>query len=279
MTLRIGWFTTGAGPGSQRWRMFFAVLDDIRGGSLAAEIAFVFSNRDRGEDEGTDAFLDLVESSGVPLITHSSRAFRRACGGVLSKPGQPLPPWRIDYDREVADLIDTRAFDVGLLAGYMLIFTPEMSRRHPFLNLHPAAPDGPVGTWQEVIRELIATHAERSGVMVHLATEQLDRGPVVASCSYSLRGAPFDALWAGDGSQPPDDSPLFAAIRAHGAAREVPLIIQTLRSFASQRVALADGRVVDSDGAVLVNGLDLTAEVDALIGERSGEGSGGPVSG
>lgn len=266
MTLRIGWFSTGAGPGSQRWRMFNAVLDEIQAGRLDAEIAFVFSNRERGENEGTDAFLDLVESHDVAVVTKSSRAFRRARGGELSKHGQPLPAWRNDYDRAVADLISSHRFDVAMLAGYMLIFTPEMSRRHPFLNLHPAEPGGPVGTWQEVIHQLVETNASRSGVMVHLATEELDRGPVVAYCTFSLRGSAFDRLRADAGSRAlGDDDPLFLAIRKHGAAREVPLIVATLRALADARLAVAGDRIVDREGRELSQGLDLTTEVDASV--------------
>lgn len=266
MTLRIGWFTTGAGPGSQRWRMFNAVLDAIRLGQLDAKISFVFCNRERGEDEGTDTFFDLVESHDVTLVTMSSRAFRRARGGELSMHGQPLPAWRADYDRAVAGLIEPHDFDVAMLAGYMLIFTPEVSRRHPFLNLHPAEPGGPVGTWQGVIRELIETDASRSGVMVHLATEELDRGPVVASCTFSLRGAAFDQLRADAGSRALGDAdPLFRAIRKHGAAREVPLIVATLRALADARLALDGDRIVDREGRELSHGLDLTAEVEASV--------------
>ena len=267
MTLRIGWFSTGAGPGSQRWRMYSAVMDAIRSGSLDAEISFVFCNRERGENEGTDAFLDLVEAQHVPLVKLSSRAFRRARGGELSKHGQPLPAWRIEYDRAVATLIELIAFDVGLLAGYMLIFTPEMSRRHPFLNLHPAEPGGPVGTWQEVIAQLIETDAARSGVMVHVATEELDRGPVATYCTFSLRGgARLNALRNDSASRAlGEDDPLFLAIRAQGAAREVPLVVETLRAFAAGRIALNDGTIVDDEGRQLSRGLDLTAEVDATL--------------
>ena len=266
MTLRIGWLTTGAGPGSQRWRMFNAVHDAIRSGQLDAEMAYVFCNRERGEDEGTDTLLDLVQSHKVPLVTLSSRAFRRANGGELSKHGQPLPAWRVGYDRAVAELIAAHQFDIGMLAGYMLIFTPEMSRRHPFLNLHPAEPGGPVGTWQEVIRQLIDTNASRSGVMVHLATEELDRGPVAAYCTFLLRGGAFDRLWADGGSRAlGDDDALFHAIRTQGAAREVPLIVATLGALADARLALAGGRIVNHEGRELAQGLDLTAEVEASV--------------
>ena len=268
MTLRIGWFSSGRGEGSRK--LLIAAAEAIRGGELDCEIAFVFCNRERGEHEATDGFLDLAASYSIPCLTLSSRRFRRECGGELSKPGQPLPVWRTDYDRQVAELIAQRPFDICLLAGYMLIFTPEMAGRYPFLNLHPAAPDGPTGTWQDVIWQLIDERAQRSGVMIHLATEELDKGPPVTSCGYSLRGPAFDELWKeiGDSTSAElreregETLPLFREIRRHGAAREWPLVIATLRAVAEGQVVIEDQRVVDAQGGTLEGSLDLSAEVD-----------------
>ncbi len=273
MTLRIGWFSTGAGEGSQRWQLFRTAVEEMRGGRLDAEIAFVFCNRDRGEDPGTDSFLDLVESSGIRYLTLSSRRFRREHGGKRSAKGEPLPAWRIEYDRAVGDLVAPYAFDIGMLAGYMLILTPEMAGRFPFLNLHPAEPGGPAGTWQDVVWQLIDRRAERSGVMLHLATDALDEGPVVAYCTYSLRGPDFDPLWRSiDGRSASDvqaregeANPLFAAIRRHGAARETPLVIAALRALADARLRLERGRLLDEQGNAVTNGLDLTGDIDATV--------------
>ena len=46
MTLRLGWFTAGRGPGSRG--MFERALAAIDDGSLDAQIAFVFMQRERG---------------------------------------------------------------------------------------------------------------------------------------------------------------------------------------------------------------------------------------
>ncbi len=281
MTLRIGWFSTGGGEGSQRQRLLTATAETIQRGEMDAEIAFVFCNRARGEYEATDSFLDLVDSHGIPTITLSSRQFRRDRSGALSQRGEPLPPWRAEYDNAVAKLIADRPFDVGVLVGYMLIFTPEMAARYPFLNLHPAEPGGPVGTWQQVIWELIDKRAEGSGVMIHLATDELDRGPVVSYCTYPLHGDAFGAMWEDLGSETAADlqeaigegHPLFREIRRQGAARELPLMIATLQALARGRVRV-DGRgVVDSDGkrlaTGLATGLDLTPEVGDAVTKTS----------
>ena len=271
MTLRIGWFSTGRGQTSRR--LLTAAVDAIRAGTLDAQIVFVFCNRERGEHEPSDGFLDLVASYGIPCLTLSSRRFRKESGGQLSEAGRPLPAWRVDYDRAVGDLIESYEFDVGMLAGYMLIFTGEMTHRHGFLNLHPAEPGGPTGTWQEVVWQLIDTGAERSGVMVHLATEELDRGPPVSFCTFAIRGPAFDALWEAIGdrtaaelqAQEGEDAPLFREIRRHGVERELPLVVGTLLALANGRVRLEGARVLDASGRELQGGLDLTAEIDAAV--------------
>ena len=132
-------------------------------------------------------------------------------------------------------------FDLGVLAGYMLIFGPAFVSRHALLNLHPALPDGPAGTWREVIRHLIRSRAAESGVMLHLAIPEVDMGPVVAYCRYALHGATLDDAWArfGVDAALDDDaieaSELFAAIRHTGMVRESPLLLATLAEFAAGR--------------------------------------------
>ena len=229
--LKIGWFSTGRGPGSRGLLEF--VQGHIREGKLDARIQYVFSNREPGEAEGSDEFFQLVRGYEIPLVTLSSAGFRRSRGGRWAG-------LRTDFDRQVINLIKDYSVDVCVLAGYMLILGGEMCRRYPFLNLHPALPDGPVGTWQEVIWELIETRAARTGAMVHLATEQVDRGPVLSYCTVPLRGGPFDALWeeAGAADLPEarkeqgEEFPLFREIRAAGYAREPYLILETLRAVA-----------------------------------------------
>lgn len=270
MTLRLGWFTTARGPGSRG--MFEAVIEAHASGQLpSVEFAFVFCNRDRGEDPVTDALLDRVETLSIPLVTRSSVGYRKRVGGPRSRSGEPLPAWRSEYDREVEAALQDRPFDLGVLAGYMLIFEREFSLRHPLLNLHPALPGGPAGTWREVIRHLIRGRATESGIMLHLAVPEVDAGPVVAFCRYPLSGPAFDAEWAAldasidaldDGAV--EASPLFAAIRAAGVLRESPLLVATLNAFADGRLTARDGTILDASGNPAV-AADLTSEVEAIV--------------
>jgi folate-dependent phosphoribosylglycinamide formyltransferase PurN len=262
--LRIAWFTTARGPGSRS--LFTYVADRIRSGDLEAEITAVVSNRERGEAEATDAFFDLVGDHGLPLVTLSSVRFRREHGGKLSKPGEPLPEWRRDYDQAVAGLLRSFDFDIGVLAGYMLITTVELCDRYPLLNLHPAAPNGPEGVWQDVIKQLIREGAVESGVQIQRATPDVDRGPLVSYCTYSIRGEGIDHLWVAAGSPPAtvgEESPLFQEIRQRGMIREAPLMAETLRA------------VSDKGVAAVVTGphpaqLDLTAAVKRAITRATG---------
>jgi len=278
LTISIGWFSTGRDDAALD--LLTAAMEAIQRGELDARIAFVFCNRERGEHEPTDVFLDLVESYGIPLITLSSRAFRRARGGALSKPGEPLPTWRHEYDSRVAELVSGYPFDIGVLAGYMLIFTEEVCERYPILNLHPAEPGGPAGTWQQVIWELMEQRAQRSGAMLHLATPRLDEGPPVTYCLFSLRGPAFDSLWQEIGERSSEEvretegeeNRLFKEIRRHGAARELPLVVATLRAFAEGRVRIEGGRVFAGEREVR-GGYDLTPEIDAAVAPLlSGQG-------
>lgn len=271
--LRIGWFSTGRGPGSRA--LLTAAVEAIRRGELPAEISYVFCNRDRGQDPNTDQFLDLAVGYGLRVITLSDRAFRRRVGGAVARAGEPLPAWRGDYDREMLALTDPYPVDVCMLAGYMLILWPDTTRARPFLNLHPAAPGGPKGVWQEVIWQLIAMQARESGVLIQVATPELDEGPVVAYCRFSIRGPEFAPLWAAIAgrsvaevrAQEGEQNPLFQAIRRHGAARELPLVVRTLAAIAAGRVRVGPCTVSGPHGEPFT-GLDLTAEIDAAVAGR-----------
>lgn len=258
MTLRIGWYTT---RGRSSRAMFEAVRDAIAAGTLDVEIAYVFSSREPGDDPVTDAFFELVRSDGIPLLTLSSVAYRKTHGGDRSRAGEPLPAWRTEYDREVARLVDQYPTDLGMLAGYMLIFTAEFANAHPLVNLHPALPTGPIGTYIEVIRELIRTDASESGVMLNVAIPEVDMGPVASFCRYAITGSAFDdarrKTAGGLDDAELDASPLFEAIRAAQVHHESPFLVASLQAFADGRITL--DAIADREP------LDLTRDVEARL--------------
>ncbi|MEP6872318.1 MAG: formyltransferase family protein [Anaerolineaceae bacterium] len=233
MTLRVAWLTTGRGPGS--FGALEYTLDAIARG-LPIEVAVVFVNRDAGEAEATDGLMAMVEARGIPVKTLSSVAFRKARGGKISKPGEPLAPWRLEYDQEVARLLVPYGFELGVMFGYMLIATRPLFERFTFINDHPALPDGPIGTYQEVIAELIRTRAKQSGCLMNVVTGDVDRGPAVSFCRYPIRDAANAALWQGSEKLPAElkllqEAALYADIRARGLKRERPFLVETLRTI------------------------------------------------
>ena len=268
--LRIGWFTTARGQGSRA--LLTAVIDRIRASDLPVEISVVFSNREPGEAEATDAFFDLVRAQGLPLVTLSSVRFRKEHGGERSRPGEPLPAWRHAFDRAVADLLAPYSFDIGVLGGYMLIVTEELCDRYPLLNLHPAAPGGPDGVWQEVIWQLIREGATESGIQIQQATPDVDRGPVVSYCLFPIHDAATALLWESIHgrtvrelrAEAGEELPLFHEIRRRSLDREGPLLVETLRAFAIGRLHFVNRRVYDGDRE-LERGLDLTVEVEEAV--------------
>ncbi len=244
--LRIAWLTTGRGPGSYGALDYtFRAID----AGLPVEIGAVFINRERGEYEATDRLIAMVEARGIPVELLSSVRFRKERGGERSKPGEALPAWRLQFDAAVAERLQAYDVQMGVLFGYMLITTPLLHRAFTLINDHPALPDGPVGTYQQVIEELIRTGATESGCLMHLVTEDLDRGPVVSWCRYSIADVPSPGA---DADLEASDA--FAEIRTRGVAREQPFLVETLR-------AVAEGRLAIPPEAPL----DLTDEVERAI--------------
>jgi folate-dependent phosphoribosylglycinamide formyltransferase PurN len=254
---RIGWFSSGRDEAARQ--LLTAAQEAIKQGEIEGEIVFVFSNRLPGEDVESDLFFELVKSYNLPLITLSSKEFRALKGDE----------WRKEFDREVMKKIAGFNPDLCLLAGYMLIVGEEMCTKYPLINLHPAPPQGPAGTWQEVIWQLIENRAEISGIKMHLVTPELDQGPAVTYCIFPIQGKAFSQYWMELDRIPfqvikqlyGESFPLFKLIRREGVRRELPLLIATIKAFARGEVRIEGTRVVDKEGKPIL-GYDLSREIE-----------------
>ena len=267
---QLGWFSTGRDKAARD--LLQAVQRQITLGEIQAEIAFVFCSREPGESAESDLFMKQVADYHIPLIYFSYQKFRAKKGSITSQ-GGTLPQWRLEYDREVMSQLQDFSPELCVLAGYMLIVGKEMCRRYNMINLHPAAPGGPTGTWQEVIWQLIDNKAHETGVMMHLVTPELDKGPPVAYCTFSIRGQPFDKYWDEIKKQSLEElkreqgenNRLFKSIRQHGLAREFPLIIATIKAFSQGKIRISpEKQVFDAEGKP-IKGYNLTDEIDALV--------------
>lgn len=282
VVLKLGWFSSGKDAAARN------LLVDVWGrkerGELPVELDFVFCDRDRGEAPETKAgregqrFFELVDRLGIPLVTLSRRTFMpelraRALEETAdpSRPSASMLEWRDAYGARVIELIHSRGHraELAVLAGYMLIWSRAECEAFRGLNLHPALPWGPTGTWQEVIWELVRQGATEQGVMMHLVTPELDRGPPVAYCRFPLRGGRWDALWRSVEGRTADEvkaaegarNPLFLAIRADGERRELPLIARTVGEFARGGLRIKGWAPCRGEHNV-ERGADLTEDIE-----------------
>jgi phosphoribosylglycinamide formyltransferase 1 len=271
---KIGWFSTGRGEGSRG--MLQAAYNAIKAGELNAEIEFVYCAREYGETDKTDSYLDMVKEFGLPLVSYSYQRFRAEKNMPSPDLSQPLPQWRLDYDTEVLKKLEPFHPDLVILAGLMIVTSKLMCDKYEIINLHPAAPGGPAGTWQQVIWKIIETKAETQGIKMHVAIPELDMGPTAAFCTFPIRGKAFDSLWAEIKGRTVDDikakegveNALFKKIREYGAVREVPLILATLKTFSEGRIKITkDRQVVDAAGR-LCRGYDLTGDIDEMVKDK-----------
>lgn len=280
MKLPIGWFSTGRDEAAL-W-LLQRTLEAIADGFLPIEIAFVFCSREDGDAPKSDAFLSFVRQTGLTLIAFSSWRFLPE----LRQKGREgddaaLREWRWLYHAEAFERLHPYLKQVpfSFLAGYMLIISDEFCDAHTMLNLHPALPGGPKGTWQEVIWQLIAERANEAGAQIHIVTPELDSGPAVSFCRISIRSPDLLPFWedleAKQGirsleaikAEEGESEPLFAGIRRRELVREVPLIHLTLKKLAEKEIVLLDKTVWLRDKPFF-GGVDLTEEVEALLRKR-----------
>ena len=279
---KIGWFSSGRDKAA--FDLLLAVHKAIENNYIKnARIRYLFINREYGESSKSDALFELASKLGIEVICLSSKKFKtdQRLKGLehsikLGYDSEELKKWRKNYDREIINRLNKKESDLNVLAGYMLIFSNFMVQHHVFINLHPALPGGPQGTWQKVIWTLIKVKAEKAGCMIHLVTEELDRGPPITYCTFSIRGGKFDALWNDLEHQlqsTPFDTimkkeyethPLFQAIREEEAVREAPLLIETIRLFSKKKL-LIKNKDVFMDCEKIEGGLSLTEPVERYL--------------
>lgn len=271
--LEIGWFSTGRGEGSRG--LLREVWSRIQSGWLKARISFVFCSREPGEAEGSDLFLKQVKQYNIPLLYFSHGRFRERKAKESGK-RPSFSEVRLEYDQQVMKLLEGYKADLCVLAGYMLVVGEEMCRKYKMINLHPAAPEGPTGTWQEVIWKLIEQESASSGVMMHQVTPELDRGPVITYCTYPVIGPKFDNFRQSIRNknlgqvkaQEGENNQLFKLIRQEGFKRELPLILLTLRSFAEGKIKFLDSKLINQEGKP-ISRYDLTKEVESYLSQSN----------
>lgn len=254
MAISLGWFSSGRDL--EAIQLLEKVRFAIKSNFIKANIKYVFCNREKGESAQSDTFINTVNKFALNLICFSSKQFKPH----LKKDPRLLDQWRREYDEEIVNFIKRQEVDLIILAGYMLIVSDVLCRQFKMINLHPALPNGPKGTWQEVIWDIIEERKSETGAMMHLVTEKLDEGPPISYFKFPIRGGEFDSLWL-KFEQKTKDKPfneirldqgeneeLFKKIREEEFKREIPLIICTLSKIARGEIN------IKSTGQILIDG-------------------------
>jgi phosphoribosylglycinamide formyltransferase-1 len=203
---------------SGRGSNLLALLQACAAVDFPAEIALVVSNR--------------ADAGG---LAHAAR---------FDVPAKVLPhrdyPDRERFDRAVSTELEAAGVDLVCLAGFMRIFSPWFPAHwaNRIVNIHPALL--PAFKGLHVQQQAIDAGVRISGATVHLVTDDLDGGPIVAQAAVPVL---------------PDDTADTLSARILKVEHELyPLV---LRWFAEGRVRIAPAsggpaRVhVDADSTIL----------------------------
>jgi len=130
-----------------------------------------------------------------------------------------IPAFYLDSDEHIIDKLKEFNIEVVLLAGYMRILTMPFLQAYKgrILNIHPSLlPEfGGKGMYGiRVHKEVIKTGRTESGCTVHVVTEEIDGGPILAQARVPVM---------------PDDTPESLAARV--LVREHVLYPRTVQTF------------------------------------------------
>jgi phosphoribosylglycinamide formyltransferase-1 len=147
---------------------------------------------------GSGTILEAIVDAGLPvravLVDRPCRALEVA--GTASIPGILIdrrefggfgPEFdREGYTRAVTAALQAGAVDVVVMAGFGTVLGPSIHAAFPgrILNTHPALLPAFPG-WHAVADALAAGVSE-TGTTVHLATEEMDAGPVLARATVPV---------------------------------------------------------------------------------------------
>ena len=259
--LKIGWFSTGNGEGSLGFIKYF--LEYIRKNNLDISLEYVFVNREYGEHKGSDNFIDYLKINKINTITLSSKKFKK------KNSNQPFFKYRREYDLEVNNLIASYNTDIIVMAGYMLILSDILCNKFRFINLHPALPKGPKGTWVDVIKYLISNNVTESGLNVHVVTNKLDAGQSIGYCNFSYGN--FNEEWEeyyelSNNSKKINyqNLKLFSLIRNQILDREKILLLCVIEEFLKNKHKLEDA-FDDSKQLGLFKSINYSSKIDAML--------------
>ena len=249
-TIQIGWLSTGNGEGSIG---LLRKILELTNKNKNVNISYVFCNRELGEKSGSDNFINFVKKNKIKIINFSSNKFKKN----TKKKWKDL---RYLFDEVVIEKISKHKVDFIVSAGYML-FAPLLCTNYTIINLHPALPNGPNGTWKQVIRKLIINNEDESGISIHLMTPDLDEGPNISYCKFKIKSEELKTEWKAvqkNKNIEIENSKLFFEIRKKIVNYEQILLYETISKIGMKEIDINNSL-----------SLDLSAEVNKKVKQLS----------
>ena len=157
--LKIGVLLSGSGTNLQ------AIIDAVRDEGLPVDIVKVISSR-------PDAYgIERARAAGIPAVALNRDVY-----------ADPLAA-----DARIVEELRAAGAEYVAMAGYMRKLTPVMLDAFPdrVLNLHPALLPSFKGA--HAIRDAYEAGVKVTGVTVHFANEDYDKGPIVAQRAVEVR--------------------------------------------------------------------------------------------
>lgn len=148
---KIGVLVSGTGSNLQ------SIIDKLHKGDSGIRIALVIS------DNPGAYGLKRAEREGIPTAVYPMDGYGS----------------RAEHDIAMAEELEGRGVDLVVLAGYMLIVTPEFLDRFPYrvMNLHPSLL--PAFPGASGIEDAFGYGVCVTGVTVHFVDEGCDTGPII----------------------------------------------------------------------------------------------------
>lgn len=159
--LALGVMISGSGTNLQ------AVIDACSSGQIKARVAVVISNK-------ADAYgLERARAGGIPAVHIDPAAY-----ADIRKYNHAL--------RETLEHYGTR---LVVMAGYMRLLGREVLQAFPgaVINLHPALL--PAFPGSSAIKDAFEYGVKITGVTVHFADEEFDRGPIIVQEAVRIEEA------------------------------------------------------------------------------------------
>jgi phosphoribosylglycinamide formyltransferase-1 len=138
---------------------------------------------------GSGTLLEAILADGIPVslvvVDRPSRALDVAAShGVpaqlVERSSYGAEFDRVAYTREVVDVLLAAEIDLVVMAGFGTVFAEPIHEafEHRILNTHPALLPAFKG-WHAV-REALAHGVKVTGCTIHVATLEVDAGPILA---------------------------------------------------------------------------------------------------